>query len=246
MSTGKRKKPAAAAAANPAAAATTSVFRTYAVPSATKRSKPDPKGFKASDKEPMCYFSNFFGGAEFTYMSLRTTNPSLKLLYTRLRDMDWNSDAGYERFKQYRVRLMGKNMYKVGYRDPYKKSDRVAAGLLAKLISGCWRTSMHKRLIEVNKMASEEVIKARELGIDVEATPISSTDFIDGSDGEKEEWMMKALRLKYSKEFFKGLLLKADDGIYERKGRDTAKLWCGPEGLLARCLRNIKKELRVE
>ena len=31
-----------------------------------KKIKP---GFKANMKAPMCYFSNFFGGAEFTFMA---------------------------------------------------------------------------------------------------------------------------------------------------------------------------------
>ena len=54
-----------------------------------KKPKTDPLGFKSSSKPPMCYFSNFFGGAEFTFMSLRTNNRCLQHFYETLRDEDW-------------------------------------------------------------------------------------------------------------------------------------------------------------
>ena len=115
-----------------------------------KRPKPDPLGFKSNSKPPMCYFSNFFGGAEFTFMSLRTNNMCLKHYYEILRDKDWDSDVGYQEFKDIRVKLGGKNT------DHYRNKDgKTAAGVLAKLISGCWRKSMTNRLKAVNKLAAE-------------------------------------------------------------------------------------------
>ena len=52
---------------------------------------------------------------------------------------------------------MGKKIYKEKYRDPYFKTTKhkVAAGLLAKLISGCWRKTMVKRLKIVNVLANK-------------------------------------------------------------------------------------------
>ena len=114
-----------------------------------KKQKTDPLGFKSSSKPHMCYFSNFFGGAEFTFMSLRTKNTCLSNYYKILRDKDWDSDVGYQEFKDIRVKLGGKNT------DHYRtKDDKTAAGLLAKLISGCWRKSMKNRLKVVNELAA--------------------------------------------------------------------------------------------
>ena len=232
-------------------------------------------GFKASMKAPMCYFSNFFGGAEFTFMALRTKNTRLKKLYAFLRDVEWDSlssidilrngkdivhrfENGYEYFKECRVRLSGKNVYaKDGYRDPYYKNvkdgARVAAGLIAKLISGCWRKSMRKRLQTVNVMANEilgELQKdEQEIGIgDFSlSNKIENRQIVIVDDDKylKEYLMMHALHLKYSDAYFKDLLLDDKyDGIYEMKGgMDTAPLWTGEDGLLARCLSNVKQNI---
>jgi len=237
-----------------------------------KKIKP---GFKANMKAPMCYFSNFFGGAEFTFMASRTMNNRLAKLYTFLRDVEWDSlspiyiprngkdifhnfENGYEYFKECRVRLTGKNMYvNDSYRDPYYKNvkdgARVAAGLIAKLMSGCWRKSMHKRLQTVNVMANEilgELQKdEQEIGIgdfslsnEIENGQIV---IIDDDEKLKEYLMMHALNLKYSDAYFRDLLLDDKyDGIYEMKGgRDTAPLWTGEDGLLARCLSNVKQNI---
>ena len=123
-------------------------FSTHVKPA--KRQKTVPLGFKSSSKVPMCYFSNFFGGAEFTFMSLRTKNTCLSNYYKILRDKDWESEGGYQEFKQIRVQMGGKNT------DHYRTKDgKTAAGVLAKLISGCWRKSMTNRLKAVNKLAAE-------------------------------------------------------------------------------------------
>ena len=114
----------------------------------TKKQKTDPLAFKSNSKIPMCYFSNLFGGAEFTFMSLRTNNMCLKHFYEILREIDWDSAEGYRLFKQIRVQFCGKD------NNVYRKGDRTAAGLLAKLISGCWRKSMKNRLKVVNELAA--------------------------------------------------------------------------------------------
>jgi len=236
-----------------------STFLTHVEPSThvkpAKRQKPDPLGFKSSSKVPMCYFSNFFGGAEFTFMSLRTNNMRLKHLYEILRDKDWDSPQGYKEFKEIRVVFGGKNT------EHYRKGDRTAAGLLAKLISGCWRKTMKKRLKAVNELAA----RYNAVNEDGEQQKILASDFSknnvvnedgtitirDDNASDKQEWMRKALRRKYAQPYFRDLLLTWADGIYEIKGgRDTA-LWCGNEytvgtdgeptaGLLMHCLKETK------
>ena len=132
----------------------------------TKKRKRSPKqprrtlAFKANMNPPNCYFSNFFGGSEFTFMSKRTPNPRLCELYIVLRDREWDTEIGYINFQKCREKLMGKKIYTEKYRDPYYKKNgtiKVAAGLLAKLISGCWRKSMKKRLKVVNMLANKLV-----------------------------------------------------------------------------------------
>ena len=114
-----------------------------------KKQKTDPLAFKSSSKPPMCYFSNFFGGAEFTFMSLRTKNKCLSNYYKILRDKDW--EENYQEFKDIRLQLAGKG----NDSNHYRNSDgKTAAGLLAKLISGCWRKSMTNRLKVVNELAA--------------------------------------------------------------------------------------------
>jgi len=247
-------------------------------------------GFKANMKATMCYFSNFFGGAEFTFMASRTRNIRLMNLYTWLRDVNWDSKEpieiprngkdsfntftnGYEYFKECRELLMGKKIYVKGkrYNDPYYKTDaeegpRVAAGLIAKLISGCWRENMTRRLKEVNKMAYEILgeLKHGEREIDRGDFSLSNTRddnnqlvINDDKPKLKEALMMDALNIKYGNNFFKYLLLEAPDGIYEQAGgRDTATLWTGPwtgpdaktgepkSGLLAKCLSKVKENIK--
>jgi hypothetical protein len=59
----------------------------------------------------------------------------------------------------------------------------------------------------------------------------------------KKDWMMDALNLKYGDKFFKDLLLKAPDGIYEIGSRDNAPLWTGEDGLLKKCLTIVKQNI---
>lgn len=216
-----------------------------------KRQKTDPLGFKSSSKVPMCYFSNFFGGAEFTFMSLRTNNMCLKNLYEILREIDWDSPEGYQKFQAIRVLMGGKD------NDHYRKGDRTAAGLLAKLISGCWRKSMKQRLALVNEMAARaNAVNEHGKFQEILASDFSKNNVVNEDDtaSNKKRWMMEALRRKYANPFFRDLLLESEDGIYERKGaRDTA-LWCGNEytvgtdgeptaGLLMRCLADTKASI---
>ena len=172
----------------------------------------------------------------------------LKNLYEILREIDWDSPEGYQKFQAIRVLMGGKD------NDHYRKGDRTAAGLLAKLISGCWRTSMKRRLALVNEMAA----RANAVNEDGKFQEILASDFSknngDDNASDKKEWMMEALRRKYAKPFFRHLLLNSEDGIYEMKGaRDTA-LWCGNEytenatghptaGLLMQCLADTKASL---
>jgi len=139
------------------------MFRTFKRPlvpptnPTSLKKKKSGLAFKSSYSAPNCYFSNFFGGSEFTFMSKRTTNPRLCRLYIALRDREWDTPNGYKNFKKCREKLMGKKIYKEKYRDPYFKTSehKVAAGLLAKLISGCWRKTMVNRLKIVNVLANK-------------------------------------------------------------------------------------------
>ena len=196
----------------------------------------------------MCYFSNLFGGAEFTFMSLRTNNMCLKNLYEILREIDWDSEVNYQLFKQIRGKMGGKD------NDYYRKKDRTAAGLLAKLISGCFRKNMKKRLRYVNDLAKEyKAVNEQGVFQEILASDFSKNNLVgkDDNASDKKEWMMEALRLKYAKPFFLDLLLNSQDGIYERKGPRDTKLWCGNEytedaagqptaGLLMQCLADTK------
>jgi hypothetical protein len=220
-----------------------------------KRQKTVPLGFKSSSKVPMCYFSNFFGGAEFTFMSLRTKNRCLQHFYEILREINWHSTAGYRLFEEIRLDLCGKKT------NHYCKDGRTAAGLLAKLISGCWRPSMAARLDSVNTLAAKmHAVNKHGLFQEILASDFSKNNVVnedgtitirDDNASDKKEWMMEALRRKYAQPFFRDLLLTSEDGIYEIKGgRDTA-LWCGNEytegkdgeptaGLLMKCLADTK------
>jgi len=232
------------------------MLRTHVKPPTKKT---DPLAFKSSSKPPMCYFSNFFGGAEFTFMSLRTKNTSLSNYYKILRDKDW--EKNYQEFKEIRLQLAGNDT------DHYLNTDgKTAAGLLAKLISGCWRKSMKNRLKVVNELAaranaenennqfqeilasdfSHECLDSSQwtylqegryprvlitaTNIIVEkATVINGWLIQDDTASNKKKWMMEALRRKYANPFFRELLLNSEDGIYERKGPRDTKLWCGNE-----------------
>ena len=183
-------------------------------------------------------------------MSLRTNNPRLKALYIAMRDFDWDSDEGYEKFKECRQRLQPstcKKYAKPNYRDIYLKNasapePRVAAGVLAQLISRCYKTTEKKRLAVVNEMANEWLTdEQREQWPD----PILATDFIDGTMEQKQAWMMMALQHKYTIPFFRKLLCTTDDGwLWERGGpRDAKSNFVGENGLLTQCLRITKENI---
>lgn len=207
-------------------------------------------GFKSSNSPPLCYFSNFFV-SEFTFMSFRTANPRLKALYIAMRDYNWDSVEGYERFIRCRQLLQPstkkkyaeKTNYNGGYLKKAQPSEpRVAAGVLAKLISGCWRVTARKRLAVVNEMADEWLTEEQR---NQWQNPILSTDFIDGTIEQKKEWMMSALQHKYSIPFFKDLLCTTDDGwLWERGGsRDVNSNFTGEKGLLTVCLKETKANM---
>ena len=182
-------------------------------------------------------------------MSLRTSNPRLRALYENLRDYDW--DSNYATFKHCRTLLQpttGRQYAKVGYNDPYCKREegdqpRVAAGVLAKLISGCYirkgkatlAAPMRRRLRVVNDLCNAWVGAGDD---------ILASDFSDGELAEKETWMTAALRQKFSDPFYRGLLLATDTGwLVERGGgRDKNSNFAGVGGLLSLCLRATKNE----
>lgn len=155
-----------------------------------RRRNTDTLGFKAQSSGRERLLSNLYGGAEFDYMSQRTSNDRLRMLYLQLRNIDW--DQNYELFKNLRGMLMGKKTIeqyvKIGYKDPYKKDGKVAGGLIAKLISGCFRPNMTARLAKVNELANAY------LG---PGANILKSDFEDGTREEKKTWMLKALRRKF-------------------------------------------------
>ena len=212
-------------------------------------------GFKFSSKPPQCYLSNFFGGAEFTYMSLRTKNPRLRDLYLYLRDVDW--DNNYELFKKGRKKLQPNSADTDHYRKQNEKDEgfKVGAGVLAKLISSCFKSTMKNRLKAVNSIANK-CLQDKDKWVGEKRPKITSEDFIDGDPLQKKEWMLQALTLKYQDPFYRDILLKSPDGVYESNGRSGDALWTGEykyvvvsdvqiptNGLLGHCLSIIKERL---
>lgn len=196
--------------------------------------------FKASSKTHH-ELSNFYGGAEFTYMAQRTNNPALRNLYLVLRNMEMD----YELFKHYHGRLAPakgreyeKNPNKKGhYLKHYREGDpdSIARGILAKLISGCWRSTMKARLKVVNDIAKEL------LGGHYQV--ITRDDFVDGSDEQKIEWMWHALKVKFHQPRYRDLLLSTGDMTLMERGKDN---WSGPDGWLGRLLMILRDEIRKE
>tara|TARA_Y100000389_G_scaffold62718_2_gene58832 strand:- start:11826 stop:13094 length:1269 start_codon:yes stop_codon:yes gene_type:complete len=190
--------------------------------------------FKSNSKEPYFFLSNFYGGSEFTYMSMRTNNPSLRALYISLRD---NMD--YKTFKSYRERLMRKKIYKEGKKDHYVKTyngkQYYGFGVIAKLISACWKTSMKKRLEVVNQIAQERGLTG----------DIKQEDFLMGTDEENKQFMKIALRLKFASEPYRSVLLGTGaNKVYERQGNRGKSLWAGEDGWLGLLLMQIRDELQ--
>ena len=190
--------------------------------------------FKSNSKAPYFLLSNFYGGSEFTYMSMRTNNPTLQALYISLRD---NMD--YKTFKSYRERLMRKKIYKEGKKDHYMKTyngkQYYGFGVIAKLISACWKTSMTKRLEIVNDIAQERGL----IGV------IKKDDFLMGTDEQNKQFMKSALGVKFAKEPYRTVLLgTGSNNVYERQGNRGKSLWAGEDGWLGLLLMQIRDELQ--
>lgn len=204
--------------------------------------------FKSTSKNPWNRLSNFYGGSEFTYMSQRTKSPALKNLYVKLRD----DPMTYEDFKEYRKRLQpttSKKYAEKGYRDPYYKplegTESFARGLLAKLISGCFRTSMKKRLNVVNEMANELFDKPVEIKMKDFWWKEKDGKPIDATAEEKRVWLKVALEKKFEEPFFKDLLLKSGNSILAERagGRDSDSIFTGKDGMLGVELTKLRKKL---
>lgn len=197
--------------------------------------------FKSANSAPVCWLSNFYGGSEFTYMSLRAREGStLKTLYIKLRD----NLKTYEKFNEYRDRLMDpcppnrprKEQKRGRYRREYEGKEYIAFGLIAKLISGCWRPSMKKRLKEVNLIAEEW-----ELDPDIKAS-----DFLDGDEEFKKGAMREALSIKFQSEPYRSYLISTGKKIlYEQGKYDREKSpWQGKEGWLGKLLMELRGQLQ--
>jgi hypothetical protein len=235
MSLLNRKRKRGAESSSEAGAGT----KTGAEPAVGPLSAPPPEtysGFKAGDGAPRCYLSNLFGGAEFVYMAQRFEgrpregSRRLAALLRALAAVDF--DADYERFQTYRFRITGKRT------DAYLKEGRVAAGVLATLINGCFRKSMAKRLAVVNNIANE---------MGVSGAPMSREDFFIDDDAalaeQKKEWMRRAHRVKFAKPFYFALLRDAHPGwLFEREHgrRDANSNWAGRDGWMAEVLQQAK------
>lgn len=202
--------------------------------------------FKSNYRAPAVLLSNFYGGSEFTFMSQRTENETLKKLYLDLRD-----NMTYDQYKIYRERLMDpkppltrprKKIFTETYKDPYVKEYKgkkyYGFGVIAKLISACYKPTMKKRLMEVN-----EIAKSR---FGDEATPIKKEDFLPNTQQQNTDYMLNALRLKFQKEPYKSYLKStAGEKLYEagsyREGKNN--IWTGEDGLLGKLLTVVRGEL---
>lgn len=197
----------------------------------------DYTGFKSTDNPPKCYLSNFFGGAEFIYMAFRFEHlrrTRVAALFQELGKVDWDNDNDYDRFKEYRSRLHPGSKQT----NAYLKDGKVGAGVLAKLINGCFRKSMKKRLAVVNTIADE---------MGVPGAPMSREDFFIEEDAaladQKKEWMRRAHSVKFAKPFYFALLRDAHPGwLFERKNgrRDANSNWVGKDGWMAQVLKQTK------
>tara|TARA_B100001063_G_C16734354_1_gene541145 strand:+ start:586 stop:1065 length:480 start_codon:yes stop_codon:yes gene_type:complete len=144
----------------------------------------------------------------------------------------------YCTFKNYRERLMRKVIYKEGYKDRYVKmydgQQYYGFGVIAKLISACWKTSMKKRLEIVNEIAQERGLTG----------DIKQEDFLKTED-ENRRYMKIALRIKFNIEPYRTVLLDTGSNkVYERQGRGKS-LWAGENGLLGTLLMEIREELQA-
>ena len=195
--------------------------------------------FKSSSKTHH-ELSNFYGGAEFTYMAQRTKNPALSMLYWMLRDMEMSDTL----FRYYHGRLdpTKRRLYE---KDPTRKgiylkhyiegkSDSIAKGILAKLISGCWRIKMKARIKVVNEIAQEL------LGGHYQV--IRHVDFIDGTDEQRIEWMWHTLKIKYHQPYYRNLLLSTGDMILMEQGKGD---WAGENGWLGQLLMILRNDIRT-
>ena len=195
--------------------------------------------FKARSAAPYFLLSNFYGGSEFTYMSMRTKNqnPNLRDLYISLRD---NMD--YETFKRYREKLAQRKYYKEGYTDAYAKTydgkQYYGFGILAKLISTCWKPNdnMKRRLKVVNEIAKERGLTGN----------IKQKDFQQGDAKTNQGYMKTALSIKFRSEPYKRVLLGTyPNKLYERQGnRGKPSPWAGEDGWLGKLLMEVRDELR--
>jgi len=169
-------------------------------------------------------------------MAQRTENTTLRDLYLKLRD----NMTTYEQFNLYRDRLMDpcpknrerKQQKRGCYIRYFEGKNYVAFGLIAKLISGCFRVRQKKRLQEVNLIANE-------LGL---VGTINREDFIDGTNEQKKQWMRIALKEKFKLEPYKSYLLSTGDLKLYEYGKPGD--WTGENGWLGYLIMETRDNLR--
>ena len=171
--------------------------------------------------------SNFYGGVEPCYMKDRFENKKIKDLFD---DFD-SSDK--EKFLYYLKKLQPEKSWTDAKLNYWFKAGKPITGILSKLAGGSVKNTAGARrrlkvLVELSGL--EEEVKIRE----------------NRTNDEKIELMMKCLREKYNKPYYRTLLLSTGDSVlHEKPMRGKGDFWTFPgEDTLGKLLMKVREEIK--
>ena len=171
--------------------------------------------------------SNFYGGVEACYMKDRFENKEIKNLFDKF------DSANKEDFLMYLKELQPSKKWNDAKLNYWFSNGKPITGILSKLAGGSVKNGpTAKKRLQILKRLSKT---KGEVKIRKERT-----------NDEKIDLMMKCLRQKYSKPYYKKLLLSTGNAIlHEVPMRGKGDFWTlGGEDTLGKLLMKIRDELR--
>ena len=174
--------------------------------------------------------SNFYGGAEPCYMKDRFEDEEVKALFDEFNDVD------EEKFLYYLKKLQPEKKDWTPAKERYWfKDEKPITGILSKLAGSAVKdtASLRRRLKIIGELAGLDRLPKVKRNL---------------TNEDKVQHMLECLRIKYSKPYYRKLLMNTGDAVlHEKPMRGKGDFWTYPgEDTLGKCLMKVREEIKNE